>query len=370
MDIVESIKRKFREVLYLSLDAKQMHCLGQMVDDAFDLYEITGFGTMIPIPRQDAARAVVDYFMKERDIISLFTRMIELEGHRFHGSDVKIIDKYDMIKLFEKDKWLYDEDHNRFYQDPFYENEINFLNSVRLIDLRSKFSTEDIIKEISNVSKKMGDKDLDWRITVRLYEPDSQKEKLIRQIIELLLARQDLKIFANDIYVCLKELIINSSKANYKIMFEKYHTRKKGITADNNYKEFLELFKDEIETHGKKRLSQLAKKDDVFFNVFFQSTAHTIAIWVSNYSVISRIEKERISKKFKSASSNSVPVMDDDLTEGAGMGLHLAINILKEYSSDKEPLKILFYPDFIKIGFELNRTELLKSKKKFEEQAK
>lgn len=360
MDIFEEIKIKFTEVLSLSLNTNQIHYLAQKVDSKFDLYRESGFGRMIPIPRKIAAQTVVNYFKQEKDIIQLYAEMLQLEDTGFHGSTINIIDKYDLIKLIEKNKWVYNDDQMNFYPDPFYEHEINFLKTVRLIDLRTNFSTEKIIQEIKAASKKLKIKDLEWRITVRLYEIDRAKEKLIREVVELLLARQNLENLASEIYVCLKELIINSSKANYKILFEKYVTRPMGITADRNYVEFLKLFKEEIETNGKDRLSGFAQKDDMFFNVFFQSTNNSIAIWVSNYSVISKIEKMRLLKKFHESAANSgMDLSDDDYSEGAGMGIRLVLKVLKQYSSEKDPLKIIFYPDFIKIGFELKRSDLL-----------
>ena len=58
---------------------------------------------------------------------------------------------------------------------------------------------------------------------------------------------------------------------------------------------------------------------------------------------------------------------EDENTEGAGLGLNLIITVLKKYSSEHNPLKVLFYPEFIKIGFELNRSELLEQLKRDEE---
>jgi hypothetical protein len=360
MNIFEEIKIKFTEILSLSLNSNQIHYLGQKIDSNFDLYSESGFGRTIPIPRQIAAQTIINYFKQEKDIVQLYAEMLQLKDTCFHGSTINIIDNYNLIKLIEKNKWVYNNDQMNFYPDPFYEREINFLKSVRLIDLRTNFSTVKIIREIKAASEKLKLKDLEWRITVRLYEIDREKEKLIREVVELLLARQNLGNLASEIYICLKELIINSSKANYKILFEKYVTRPMGITSDKNYIKFLKLFKEEIETNGQERLSGFAQKDDMFFNVFFQSTNNSIAIWVSNYSVISKIEKMRILKKFKeSDSNNGMELTEDDYSEGAGMGISLVLKILKQYSGDKDPLKVIFYPEFIKIGFELLRSELL-----------
>jgi len=36
----------------------------------------------------------------------------------------------------------------------------------------------------------------------------------------------------------------------------------------------------------------------------------------------------------------------------------MIVNVLKKYSKDINPLKVVFYSDFIKIGFELKRSEM------------
>ncbi len=76
------------------------------------------------------------------------------------------------------------------------------------------------------------------------------------------------------------------------------------------------------------------------------------------------IEKEQILKKINTErlDNDSFITDDDDNTEGAGLGLSLVINLLKNYSGEEHPLKVVFYPDFIKIGFELKRTDLLSKK--------
>jgi len=286
--------------------------------------------------------------------------MLRLDGRRISGTTIRIVKSDYFIKLLEKNKWVFDKNTETFKIDPFYENELAVLKALRLIDLRGEFSTKKIIKDLKDASNTLGIQDLDWRITVRLYEINEEKEKLIRHVIELLLTRQNLKEFTNDIYVCMKELTINASKANYKLLFEKYFTAPMGITADKKYKKFLSLFKGEISDNGKSRLSELAKKDDMYFNVSFQSKKNSIGIWVSNYTVITEFEKERLMKKIKDCpgTGNILNSKKDKFSEGAGFGIFLIMSILKNYSDDVEPLKVVVYPDFIKIGFELERSKL------------
>ena len=127
-----------------------------------------------------------------------------------------------------------------------------------------------------------------------------------------------------------------------------------------DYKLFLELFKAEIEENGNSNLLEWAKRDDSFYTIVFQSSMESIEIWVTNTQNISLIEKEQIVKKLapERLDSDSYFDDDDDNTEGAGLGLTMILNVLKKHTSDPNPLKVVFYPDFIKIGFLLKRSEI------------
>ncbi|HPX91237.1 MAG TPA: hypothetical protein PKZ93_06950 [Spirochaetota bacterium] len=365
--MVQDLDKFFLKVLVNSLNTQQIEHLGKLFDSRFDLYEVSGFRKTVPIPRQTAAETLVYYCRDDYDIVRLFSIMLRYEGENFYNRPLVIWGRDEFFNLLKLHKWVYDPQLKNFFLDPFYEHEINFLKKIRILDLRSKVDIEGIIREITAISKKMSIKDLEWRIAMRLYDLDRKTGELIRNIIELLLARQDLQMFAGELFFCLKELAINSSKANYKILFEKYVTSREGITAERDYHKFLELFKQEIEEYGNSRLLDFAKRDDKYYIITFQSTKEAIEIWVTNDQSVSLIEKEQILKKISPEFIDDDNfVVDVENAEGAGLGLELVLNVLKTYTDEKNPLKVVFYPDFIKIGFELKRTDLLAKKKEKE----
>ncbi len=355
------INKFFYKVLINSLSTRQVIFLGESLDRKFDIYKETGISESIPIPRQSAAEALIDYFKEEEDIVRLFTIMLLNEGKRFYNRELLIWGKEDFESLLIKNKWIYDPDIVQFLLDPFYENEINLLKKIRILDLRSEIDMDELINSISDASKKLSIQDLEWRITMRLYDLDPKIGELIRKIITMLLSRQNLQVFVPEIFVCLKELAINASKANYKILFQKYITSKDGITADKAYLKFLDLFRNEIDENGNTNLIELARKDDRFINITFQSSKDSIEIWITNNQNISAIEKQQLIKKlgYNKVNNNENSYESDDYTEGAGLGLGIVLNALKKYSQLKDPLKVVFYPNYIKIGFSLKRTELL-----------
>ena len=365
------IHKLFYNVLINSLSAQQVSFLGQSLDRNFDLNKAAGVGPSIPVPRQDAAKTLLNYFPEEEDIVELFAIMLQNEGERFYNRELMIWGKEDFLAYLIKNKWTYDPDVGQFFLDPFYESEINLLKKIKVIDLCGKIDIDALVKEISAASKKMSIKDLEWRITLRLYDLDRKIGELIREIITMLLVRQNLEMYAPELFACLKELAINASKANYKRLFQKRVCEKSGVSSESNYAEFLEMFRNEIEENGNANLLDLAKKDDQFINITFQSTKDAIEIWTTNNQELSAIEKQQIMKKL----GYRIPPKDEsgydpeELMEGAGLGINIVLNALKKYSHDREPLKVVFYPGYVKIGFALRRAELLAKKPVPEEEA-
>ncbi|MBN1496491.1 MAG: hypothetical protein JXA07_06965 [Spirochaetes bacterium] len=354
------ITKFFQKMLNNSLETAQANLLGSMLDPSFNIYTVSGFHANAPLPRKTAAEVLTRYFTEEEQIVRLFNIMLLYEGQRFYNATLHIWGRDEFLRLLRRYKWIYDPTLVRITRDPFYEREINFLKEIRVIDLREETSIKSIIRGIEKASAKMSVKDLEWRITLRLYDLDTDSGELIRKILLMLLSRQNLQGFMHEIYVCLKELAVNATKANYKILFEKFVARRQGISPDEDYVRFLKLFKDEIEQNGNRRLLELARQRDKYITITFQSTIDSIEVWVSNSQNISFIEKQQILKKITKSDTEFKKETDDDdeYIEGAGFGLNLILNILRSSSSDPEPLKVIFYPDFIKIGFELLRADL------------
>lgn len=357
------INKFFLKVITNSLETAQTNFLGEKVDNSFNVYRESGYHSTMPLPRRTAAEVLLRYFKEEEEVVRLFTIMLHNEGSRFYNATLHIWGRDEFIRLLKRYKWIFDPFLIRFFLDPFYESEINFLKEIRVIDLRSSIDVKNITKGIEKISSRMGIKDLEWRITLRLYDLEPEIGELIRKILAMLLTRQNLQEFSGELYVCLKELAINASKANYKILFDRHVTRKQGVTPDKDYMHFLRLFKSEIEHNGNKRLLELARIKDKFITIIFQSTIDSIGVWVTNSDNISVIEKQQIVNKIGKSQVqfyNTSSPFDEEYAEGAGFGLTLILSILRNYSRDEEPLKVVFYPDFIKIGFILQRSELEK----------
>jgi hypothetical protein len=351
------LNKLFNTVIVNSLNTQQINFLGESIDREFNVYKISGINQSIPIQRQTAAETLLYYFKEEDQIVELFAFMLYHEGERFYNRELSIWGKDEFLQELHRLKWIYDPDLHHFFRDPFYAREINFLKKLRVIDLRGEVDVEETIHTVAEMVKRMSIRDLEWRIAMQMYDIDRKSGELIRKILDMLLTRQNLTAVSGEMFVCLKELVINASKANYKRLFEKHVTREHGLTSENNYPKFLEVFRSEIEVSGNSRLIEFARQDDRYVSVTFQSATDFIEIWVTNNLTVSAIEKEQIYAKIAGSAADSF-MADDEYAEGAGLGLNIVMNVLNKYSRDKEPLKVVFYPDSIKIGFVLKRADI------------
>ncbi|MCL2154425.1 MAG: hypothetical protein FWH53_02035 [Leptospirales bacterium] len=352
------IKETFKEILINSLNTQQINYLGTLSDHSFDLYRESGFTATAQMQEQTAVDILLDYFKDDNDIVRLFSIMLRHEGEHFHNNDLAISDRDEFISLIKHDRWVYDRDLKVFLYDHFYERDINFFKNIQTIDLRYDIDINKLIDTITSESKSMSAQDIEWNITMRLYDLETHIEEPIKIIIDLLLSQKDLQSIRREIFFCLKELAINASKANYKLLFEKYFAPQLGVHPDEDYNKFLELFKDEIAKNGNKKFLELAKRDDQFYTITFQSTVDSIKIWVTNAQNVTLIEKAQILKNIYPKNFDEDYFSNDDINkEGAGLGLNLITNILKQYTRDPNPLKGVFYDDFIRMGFVLKYSE-------------
>lgn len=361
MESEREIRRAFLKLMADSMTPRQIEYIAKELNNNFNLHKECDISTSMAIPSQTAAEAVIHFFRREDDILSLFASMLNYENKKLKEHILIIHKRNHFIKILKKHKWVYDEYTKRFHRDPFYEHEINLLKSLRIIDLRNKIPYKRIISEIDQGAKNLGDKNLNWKITIRLFELNDSSEELINKIIEMLLKNQNLERHTNDLFFCLKELASNASKGNYKVVFEKNMAPSLGLNPDKDYKKFIDTFNEKFKNTNDE-LINLVKKNNIFFNIFMQSTVDSIAIWVANYTIISEIEKKRIYKKLNITPEELLGQFEkpDKYSEGAGMGINLVKEVLNNLTTEKEPIKLFFYPDYFKIGFVLKRAELEK----------
>lgn len=356
----KDVRKLFAEMVGVSLNSDQVNVLAQTFNRAFDIREATGFGPSIAIPGHAAAEALIHFLKTEENAVQFFERMLDREGKFVYDGNLKITYRDDFINLLAQRKWVFDPDSRRFLRDQFHAEQLNFLKSIELIDLRKGVDVTALRAQIREQAERLKLEDLTWQVTLRLYRLNDDVNHLIRDLLALLLRKQNLEPLADRLYTALNELSINASKATYKVLFQKHVTDPEGIDPVHEYPRLAARFRQELEENGDKRVSQFAEQDDRFFEVHLKSAPTHIALWATNYTPIQRREKLRLLKRlnYSLSEQNLEEIEHDSEREGAGLGINLVLSIIGKISPEQHPLKPVFYQDRTKMGFVLKRGDL------------
>lgn len=180
----------------------------------------------------------------------------------------------------------------------------------------------------------------DFFVQFNVFDPDV--EAVTIKIFHLYLEKFDLLYMKDTVLSVLKELINNAIKANVKRLFFKLL----GLDINNvsDYRQGMESFKDEIYSSGSDEyFSQLANSNLVV-RIVFKVTADMFHVNVINNTPIldSELKKiqSRVSKAYKyhDISEAFDDVLDD--SEGAGLGLIMALMLFKSSGFPQDAFKI------------------------------
>ena len=148
------------------------------------------------------------------------------------------------------------------------------------------------------------------------------------------------------LYTCVKELLVNAVKANFKnIYFEGYYNQDASSMLD--YDLALKLFKLEIARNEAEHLGSYAKEFGIMAEMIIQVIDGTLIITITNPVKMTDVEKKRVFKKMTSAMdcadiAEYFEAMDEETSEeGAGLGLVLVSIILKNIGIKDIVFKII-----------------------------
>ena len=157
----------------------------------------------------------------------------------------------------------------------------------------------------------------------------------LNSILVRILGKMDHIYLLNSTVTILREIIVNSLKANAKrIFFNKKHL---DINNEEQYRKGMNLFKKQIVGDFDKIENDLLRSD-FFVKITFKYNPSMVSIIVANNSPILPIELERIKFRMQKAIqyndfSEAYSEIEDD-TEGAGLGIVLTILLLKNMGID------------------------------------
>ncbi len=176
------------------------------------------------------------------------------------------------------------------------------------------------------------------RIKILAYSVSDYVETRMKDVLGLIFKKYDKPEMMPPVYTCLKELVINAVKANFKnIYFEGYSSKNKSENL-MDYEMAIKLFKLELSRENAVSLERLARDSDMRAEVIIQTEPGILNITVINPVEMTDREKETVQKKLKCASQyNDITEYfaenDDEVSteidEGAGLGLILISMMLR-----------------------------------------
>ncbi len=170
----------------------------------------------------------------------------------------------------------------------------------------------------------------------------SEVEAQIIKIIHRYLEQYDLLFHKDTIISIIKELINNAIKANLKRLY--FESCDLNINDVKNYRAGMETFKDDVFQAGHEDLISSLDGSKYIVRVTFSSKNNKININVINNIPMLNSEldkiKARVNKayKYKDMSEAFTDVLDD--SEGAGLGLIMALMLLKNSGFPKDSFRI------------------------------
>jgi hypothetical protein len=164
-------------------------------------------------------------------------------------------------------------------------------------------------------------------IRISAYSITEEVERSLRMALQCCLDLFDGAPLANPLYICLKELLINAVKANYKYIFFEGYPGDGAEGSALSYPEALKIFRMELSRSDILYFDVLARRYDIKADVDFRIEKETLIISVSNPVPMTGIESLNVAEKLKEAArcrdltEYFMKVNEDPNREGAGLGL-------------------------------------------------
>lgn len=153
------------------------------------------------------------------------------------------------------------------------------------------------------------------------------------------LGRPELQI---PLYLIIKELAVNATKANLKAVY--FRESGFNLADDSEYRSVMRKFHDLLSEEWARKYAELGKYQNLFVEISFSRMAGSLLVQVANSRPITTTELNRFRDKIKLAEDESncenYVLNGGDSEEGAGMGLLMIINALKSIDVSASALSI------------------------------
>ena len=169
------------------------------------------------------------------------------------------------------------------------------------------------------------------RVVFVAYTLSNAMERQLDFVIAVILKKYDKADLQSTIYSCLKEIVVNATKANAKHVFFDENNLK--LDQPEEYKRGMEMIKEQlsekwIDTYGAK-----CKERGFQVTIEFEHDEQGLRIWVRNDTDLLHADEKRIREKLAEGMSYedllSFYMANGDQAEGEGMGLVMNLLLLK-----------------------------------------
>ncbi len=191
------------------------------------------------------------------------------------------------------------------------------------------FNFENAVKEFNNKKE----------LTITLPFANNETEGFMSELLKKILGAVNMAKIADSLEYCLKEIVMNASKANSKrIYFQSLNT---DINDQKTYAGIMNNFRDEVFGN----FSEYSRKhtdSGYFVKITFKTGDNNLAVTTINNSSMIPEEEKRIDERLKNAAKFTS--MEDaimhgfDQTEGGGFGIIIAVLMLRKIGLDERVL--------------------------------
>ncbi len=184
-------------------------------------------------------------------------------------------------------------------------------------------------------------------IRIQAYSVSDEVEHRVQYTLDLILRKHHRPDLTAPIYTCIKELLINAVKANFKNIYFEDYTPKNQADRIINYNVALKLFKLEMSRENAHHLERLARDEDMKAEIVFQMTDEKLHVIVTNPATMTDLEKQNVEKKLRAArecfdiGDYFQKYDDSEEDEGAGLGIILISIMLRNMGVTERDFFIL-----------------------------
>lgn len=156
-------------------------------------------------------------------------------------------------------------------------------------------------------------------------------EHKLNFVLSAVLKKHDLEFLQGSVYTCVKELVVNATKANAKHVY--FKEKNVDIENETEYAKALQEMKEKISEEWIHKYGQMAKAMNYEVRIIVQQTDDAIRIDVINNLPMMPVDEKRIYEVLKKGNQYNDLVdfymNHGDQTEGEGIGLVMNMLLLK-----------------------------------------